>query len=82
MAEKREGPKFYGICIACVHYSQEYYNVQGDSGYNMYCNQSAERRPILETRNAKTPEWCPELSDVQRNLLFPATDHDVLKETP
>jgi hypothetical protein len=55
---KRVGPKLNVLrdCYGCAHHSSESYRVQGDSGYEHYCDHS-ERRHI--GGSSRTPDWCP-----------------------
>jgi hypothetical protein len=55
---KRVGPKLTVLrdCYGCAHHSSESYRVQGDSGYEHYCDHS-ERRHI--GGSSRTPDWCP-----------------------
>ncbi len=79
---KRHGPSIHGSCHSCEFYRQERFAVQGDTGHDGYCQRffaHPEKDKHIGTYAAcsVTPEWCPELSPVQSEALFPdATDHE------
>lgn len=52
-------------CVTCEACETESYNVQGDSGSDVYCAHPSfpieDRRRHIADTNFKTPEWCPVL---------------------
>lgn len=63
MSDKHEGPivQIKSSCWQCKHHESVRYRVQGDSGYDKYCNLSAEQRNLPD--DSVTPDWCPFVVD-------------------
>lgn len=68
----RQGPKVTidASCLGCKFEASESYQVQGDSGSEVYCNATGNR---IGDTTWKTPEWCPflviEISQLLRDRL-------------
>lgn len=65
---KREGPRarFDASCFDCAHERSEHYEVQGDSGCDVYCahpdvvsNSRLQSRGRIGDTTWTTPDWCP-----------------------
>lgn len=57
-------------CFDCVHCISESYRVQGDSGYNVYCNHPKfPEKKHISSSSWNTPDWCPYGPPEQQLLL-------------
>lgn len=67
---KREGPavRIAARCMDCRHCVTESYEVQGDSGSDVYCIATGSRRLIGDT-TWDTPDWCPFLERAKQELV-------------
>ena len=73
-----EGPKktVSHSCFNCKYCESTSYNVQGDSGHDVYCNHNDKDNPdYIGDTNWNTPKWCPFLkeSKVKTVLKFSKT---------
>lgn len=59
--------KITASCFSCIHCKTESYKFQSDSGHDVYCIESGEKKFIGDS-HWNTPEWCPFLSDAKKNI--------------
>ncbi len=60
------GPKISMSCESCEVCTSEKFQVQGDNGYDVYCEHSSlEARKHISAYTWTTPTWCPALPTIQ-----------------
>ena len=66
----RNGPLFTASCRGCRYFRQESETVQDDYCPKGYCETGCSKRHIGNYDYcARTPDWCPLLTDSMRALL-------------
>jgi hypothetical protein len=62
MANERIGPHLHlaATCSGCKYERSERYQVQGDSGRDVYCDHPSQPNRLVADTRWDTPDWCPE----------------------
>jgi hypothetical protein len=71
----RNGPKItiHASCFGCVHVISERFQVQGDSGRDVYCSYGGEKRYVASYSD-DTPEWCPLMAEALKEAGVESRD--------
>jgi hypothetical protein len=70
----RKGPLVSLECFGCEFYEQEYFHVQGDSGYDYFCTRTG-KRVFTGSYINKVPKDCPFRPEIKYKELMEKNDY-------